>query len=150
MTSLTREAFLRHTEQIEQNRTITVTAGKWGDVNLRTPSEAVRIQREFFLHEAHSKNSGVVNHYRIYRLIDWIVDEDGKPLFTEKDVPMLAGLPSNELDPLLLAIEVADAEAVKNAEGASNDTAESSDETPDSAESSLPANDSELTTLSYG
>ena len=134
MTSLTRERFFQISDEIEKNRITEIDTARWGKVFLRIPDESVRTAREFFFLDD-SKKAGVsVNDYRIYRLVDWVVDEEGNKLFTDADVPELSKRAGAPLDQLLEAIAAADRDSAKNELGVSEGTPTNSDETPDSSE----------------
>lgn len=117
-TSLTRQALL---ERITIE-TIKADIEGFGVVYLRPLTELKRSQRasQMFGHDGKIKESEWAKR-RVYAIVDQVCEEDGTPLFAEKDVRLLLEQDSIKIDPLYAAIE-----HVFGAEEG-NDQAESSD-----------------------
>ena len=101
--SLTREIFLNELVvkpvSVEVNGTL---------INIRPVSEVQRSKRASQMFDKKGEiDTSYLEKRRVFMLIDHLCDEDGMPLFSERDVKKLQELDSHQIDPYFLAIEKA-------------------------------------------
>jgi len=100
--SLTRQALL---ERIEIEPTRADIEG-FGVVYLRPLTELKRSQRAAAMFDGSGKiKESEWAKRRVYAIVDQVCDENGEPLFSEKDVKLLLEQDSVKIDPLYAAIE---------------------------------------------
>lgn len=100
--SLTREKFLSKLAVTSRE----VSVDGLGTFYVRQPSELQASRRVSAMFD---KNGEIIPRMRelrrVHAIIDAVVDKDGKPLFTEKDVPSLLELDANLLTEVYLAVD---------------------------------------------